>query len=159
MKTVVKNLIIILFFTSLCKCEYLVTDKKYSVTLMNNAEYSIGCYFTLGGYYGTYYPDTLLPSSNSIYIIKEIKSGNRYHADSSFKWEEIYSRLPKDTMSVFVFHSDTLKKHIWEEVRDRYMILKRYDLSFDDLKDLKFEITYPPNEKMKDMKMYPPYGE
>ena len=146
----------ILLVTSLCKC--LPWDRKYSIGLKNNTEYSIGCYFALGGYYGTYYPDTLLPTSNT-YIIKEIKSGNWYSQDSGIKWEEIYSNFPKDTMSVYVFHSDTLKKYPWDEVGNKYMILKRYDLSLSDLKLLEWSIYYPPTEEMKDIKMYPPYGD
>ena len=153
--------LIILLVTNLYKCEN-APYKRYSVDLKNDAEYSIGFYFALGGNYGTLYPDTLLPTTNQ-YIIKEIKRDSRYIYDSGIKWEEIYSQFPKDTLSIYIFHTDTLNQYTWEEVRDNYLILNRYDLSLDDLTKLnnKYsvpEIPYPPNERMKNMKIYPPYG-
>ena len=117
-------------------------DKKYPVYLKNNADHSIGSYFGLGGEFGTIYPDTSLPSVNK-YVITEIKPESRYIYDSGLKWEEVYSMLPKDTMSVFIFHTDTLEKDNWEEIRNNYKILKRYDLSLDDLKRMNWTITYP----------------
>ena len=137
-------------------------DKSYIIDLINNSGHEIGYYFAMGGQYGVYYPD-LLPITNN-YIVydmnKEIASGHESHLE----WEKVFSAFPKDTMSVFIFHTDTLNKYTWEEVRDKYMILKRYDLSLDDLTKLnnKYsvpEIPYPPDDRMKNMKMYPPYGE
>lgn len=142
MKKMVKILMIIFLVTNLCKCDKTAMDKKYAVYLLNNAEHSIGCYFGLGGNFGTLYPDTLLPVSNQ-YIITEIKPGSKYIYDSGIEWEEIYSKLPQDTMSVFIFHTDTLKNDSWEEIRGNYKVLKRYDLSLDDLKRMNWTITYP----------------
>ena len=57
-------------------------------------------------------------------------------------------------MSVFIFHTDTLNKYSWQEVRDGYKILRRYDLSLEDIKKMKWTIPYPPDESMAGMKMY-----
>ena len=43
----------------------------------------------------------------------------------------------------YVFSVDTLEKYSWEEIREGYKILKRYDLSMDDLDSLDWTITYP----------------
>jgi len=107
---------------------------------MNKANYSIGCYFSLGGD-GIFYPDSL-PATDK-HIVHDIKTNTEYYYDSSLKWDVIYSSLPHDTMSVFIFHSDTLKKYTWEDVRNGYKILKRYDLSLEDLKQMNWKITYP----------------
>ena len=128
----------------------------------NNANHAIGYNLSLGAHSGNCYPDTLLPSTNFT-VTKNIKPGRSDSYDSGIEWKKIFSRLPKDTMSVFIFHTDTLTKYPWEEVRDRYMILRRYDLSYDDIVRLynkhNFpEIPYPPDERMKYMKMYPSYG-
>ena len=141
MKKMIKIILGLLLTTNLYYCERAM-DKKYPVYLINNAGHSIGCYFSLGGDYGVLYPDTLLPTTNK-YIVSEIKSGSRYIYDSGIEWVEIYSKLPKDTMSVFIFHTDTLKKYSWEEVRTGYKILKRYDLSLEDLKKSNYTIVYP----------------
>jgi len=37
-------------------------------------------------------------------------------------------------------------------------ILRRYDLTQEDLQLLNWEVSYPPDERMKNMRMYPPYG-
>lgn len=142
MEKIMVIFLLIVNIASLCRCDKIAMDKKYSIIVMNNASHSISCYFALGGYYGTVYPDTSLPASNQ-YIINDIKAGSRYYYDSGIEWEEIYSRLPKDTMSVFFFHSDTLKAYSWEKIRNDYNILKRYDLSLDDLNRMNWIITYP----------------
>lgn len=142
MKKMIKIFLMILLVTNLYKCEKAAMDKKYAVYLMNNAEHSIGCYFGLGGEFGTLYPDTTLPATNQ-YVITEIKSGSRYIYDSGLEWEEVFSKLPKDTLSVYIFHTDTLKRYSWEDIGNNYKILKRYDLSLDDLKQNKWTITYP----------------
>jgi hypothetical protein len=76
--------------------------------------------------------------------------------------ENYFHKIPSDTLSVFYFHVDTINKYSWEEIRQGYKVLRRYDLSIDDLYLLynKYdipEIPYPPDERMKNMKMYPPY--
>jgi len=38
------------------------------------------------------------------------------------------------------------------------IILRRYDLTPEDLELLNWEVPYPPTEVMKNMKMWPPYG-
>ena len=69
----------------------------------------------------------------------------------------------KDTLSFFFFHADTLEKYSLRELQRDYNILRRYDLSSQDIIILKNErgfpeIPYPPDERMKYMKMWPPYG-
>ena len=142
MKTMIKLFIFILLIANLSKCEKVSMDKRYAVYLKNNAEHYIGAYFALGGEFATIYPDTTLPE-NQQYVITEIKSDARYIYDSGIEWEDIYLKLPKDTMSVYVFHTDTLKSNSWEDIRNNYKVLTRYDLCLDDLKGMNWTITYP----------------
>lgn len=141
MNKMVKILMFILLISNFYKCEKTM-EKRYAIYLENKSTHSIGCYLGLGGDYGTMYPDTTLPSDNQ-YVINGIKEGTRYIYDSGIKWEEIFEKLPQDTLSVFIFHTDTLNKYTWEKVRDDYMILKRYDMSLEDLESLNWTITYP----------------
>ena len=75
----------------------------------------------------------------------------------SDNWEEEIESLPKDTLSIFIFSTDTLNKYSWEEVRRDYKILRRYDLSIQDLELLDYKVYYPPTPAMSRMKMYPKY--
>lgn len=134
------GLLSILLITVCSKCEKAM-DYSYEINLVNNAEHSIGYYFATGGEHGTFYPDSL-PETNE-YIIYDISNVLRPGYESHLEWEKFFQALPNDTLSVFIFHTDTLNKYTWGEVRDGYMILKRYDLSLEDLKQLDFTITYP----------------
>ena len=64
-----------------------------------------------------------------------------------------------DTACLFIIAQDTLEKYPWEKIRTSYKILQRYDLDVSKagMKKLNFEVSYPPTEAMKDVKMYPPY--
>lgn len=134
-------------------------DKRYPLYIFNNSERGIGFYLALGGNNGTYYPDTILPKSNQNLISKKINPSSTYYCASGYPWDEVINDLTSDTMSIFIFHSDTLDKYSWDEVREGYKILQRYDLSLKDLQKLDWSVTYPPSPEMKDMKMFPPYKE
>ncbi len=122
-------------------CE-LAMDYAHQIDLKNNAEHSIGYYFATGGKHGTYYPDSL-PLSNE-YIMYDIRNVLSPGLEQHFPdWKSFFEELPQDTLSVFIFHADTLKKYSWEEIRDGYKVLKRYDLSLEDLEETDFTITYP----------------
>lgn len=155
-----KNILIILFFAFLiiffgCEC---FVERVYSIILTNNADHSIEAYNIQMVDKDTkkfpVYPDTLIMESESY---RRISSLSYITFDSWSTWEETIKKLPKDTLSIFIFHTDTLNKYSWEEVRDGYKILKRYDLSLEDIKSLNYKIPYPPRPEMSKMKMYPKY--
>ena len=62
-------------------------------------------------------------------------------------------------MRIFVLDADVVENHDWETIRENYMILVRYDLSFADCEKINWTLDYPPSEAMKDIPMYPPYEE
>ncbi|MFH0757879.1 MAG: hypothetical protein V2B15_11370 [Bacteroidota bacterium] len=136
-----KLLIFFLFpvIVFLCDC---CLEKDYPLYLENNTTFSTSWYLALGGEKGTEYPDTTLPQTDE-YVIYDVLPKSTHIAGSGNKWEDVYSMLPKDTISVFVFITDTLNKYSWEEVRNGYKVLKRYDLSYDDLERMDWTITYP----------------
>ena len=134
------GLLSILLITVCSKCE-MTMDNSYEINLVNESGYSIGYYFATGGEYGTYYPDSL-PETNN-YIVYDMSKVLRPSYESHLNWEEFFQTFPNDTLSVFIFHTDTLNKYTWEEVRDGYKILKRYNLSLGDLQKIDWTITYP----------------
>ena len=138
-------------------CEH----KRYEYYMYNNADYDI--FFGYGFEYATYiYPDTLFDILHNYRLIKSHSLNVDYPGEPL---EEIISlTTPRDTVSIFYFHADTINKYPWEIIRRDYKILRRYDLSPQDICTLKDhqgipEIPYPPDERMKNMKMYPPYGK
>jgi hypothetical protein len=145
MKNTVSSLVTIGYLTVLffagCATE---VNKKNEITLVNTSGNSIGYYFALGGKFGNAYPDTILPAYTD-YVGKELKSNKTFHYLFGGGKEALIKALPKDTLSVYIFSTDTLSKYTWDEVRSNYKVLKRYDLSLQDLNELNWTITYVPS--------------
>ena len=139
---------IVLFF---CRCPI---DREYRLEFYNLTSDTLGIYLALGNQ--TAYPDTILPADP---LIRGAAPHEKWIVWIGISHEKMIRDLPKDTLSVFIIHDDTIKKYRWQEIREGYKILKRYDLSLGDLTTLNFTIPYPPDEEMKDMKMYPPYRQ
>ncbi len=51
--------------------------------------------------------------------------------------------IPSDTMMNTFLDAKVLEATPWETVKTNYLILKRYDLSLQDLKNANWTITYP----------------
>lgn len=136
-------------------------DSKHEWYFENQTNDTLCVYFAWG--YQTAYPDTALPIDPNKAHILGTPPHKKQEVYNSIEYNKMINNLPKDTLSVFVFHQDTLLKYKWEDIRQSYNILKRYDLSLDDIR-LLYEnhtpvIPYPPDERMKNMKMFPPYEE
>lgn len=101
----------------------------------------------------SHYPDTLLPSLDMSDVLNRIKPLERDYWEY-FKFDGI------DTLCLFILSPDTIAQYGWDKVREDYNILARYDLCVmpSELRKLGFEVSYPPTEDMKDVKMYPSYG-
>jgi len=132
-------------------------DRKYPLYVQNNSDHSIKVYFNDNSDYLALYPDTLLSGYTD--RLREILIGENVSvAGGSASWKDVFKvTVPFDTLSLFVFHTDTLNKYSWAEVQTSYKILKRYDLSLEDLEHLDYKLSYPPDAKMSGVKMYPPY--
>ena len=51
--------------------------------------------------------------------------------------------IPSDTMMIYVFDAKVLEENTWETVKANYLVLKRYDLSLQDLEQMNWSIKYP----------------
>jgi hypothetical protein len=118
---------------------------KTSRTLYVKKEDSV----ILSRYNGYPYSDSykVLPNENNYTAFFNVFSGR----------SDCYENTLKDTLYVFIFEEDVLANHSWADVVDKNLVLQRYDLSLKDLQQLNWQISYPPSELMKDMKMYPPF--
>jgi len=150
MKKVLMIFTCILF---LCGCDY-----DFRLYLDNQTSDTLCVYLALD--FETAYPDTTLPiDPNRACLATALPHEKTLAFMTNAKGENIIKNLPQETLSVFIIHADTLLKYTWQEIRDDYKILSRYDLSLKDLQMLNFTIPYPPTEAMKNMKMYPPYED
>jgi len=149
-------------------------DPYLHFLVINNADHDIYVSYGLGADYkwlGFHesdffppYPDTSMIDYVPEHQFEMINSKDTGGFDDDFPIEELFEEhLPADTLSIYIFHADTIANQSWDRIRDEYMVLKRYDLSLEDIKSLdkadrgipQRTITYPPSEEMDDMRMYP----
>lgn len=120
-----KKIIICLFTVNvycISSCKNILV-KEFFITVRNESPYSIVYMFS------EIYPDTSIPFNLAGGLLAHQEGTKSYRG----KLSPFFNRLPKDTLSVFFFSQDTIAKYGWDEVRRGYRILKRYDLSEEDL--------------------------
>lgn len=108
---------------------------KYRLWIQNNSSDSIVSLIS------KIYPDTTIPDSELESLL--LTPGTRRSYDSSEEWSNVFLGLPADTLSIFFYHYDTLSKYGFKNIRENYNILKRKDISFVDLKNNGYTVTYP----------------
>jgi len=92
------------------------------------------------------------------FFIHSGEQNNRHVMSGPMCYEALFiNERFSDTVYVYVFDAAVVDNTPWEIVAEDYLVLKRYDLSLEDLQRLDWQITYPPTEAMKDVKQYPPY--
>jgi hypothetical protein len=127
--------------------------------LKNNSNDTLAVYIADG--FHTAYPDTLLKNQGRLWGSFPKETSTIY--GFSIAPEKIYKRLPKDTLSIFILDMNNTygikMDSIWKEMNYGKRFLRRYDMSIQDIKQLKFLLSYPPDERMRNMKMYPPYDK
>lgn len=114
-------------------CEKLV-DHAYIIKIQNNSRDTIQFYESYN------YPDTTIDVIKP--RLKMVYPSKYSSLESKKDWNEVLVS-PKDTLSIFILSKDTVDKYSWDKIRSDYNVLKRYDLSLDDLEKQDWTITYP----------------
>ena len=89
---------------------------------------------------GITYPDTTI-----IFTEKSLKGcpvDERVPFDINKPWKEYFKELPRDTLNVYVFSSDTLQKYDWETIVSESKVLERYDLSYQDMIEMNWILIH-----------------
>ena len=150
MKNKINILIVVVIAFMSTGCEIFL-DVNYRIAIQNETNDTIR-------FYGSYnYPDTAISQNTPMLLYPVIPHTRDYINSRGKKWEKVLV-APHDTMSIFILQQEVVNTYTWDEIRSKYLILKRYDLSITDLRNLNFVVTYPPTKAMKDIKQYPRYG-
>jgi hypothetical protein len=136
-----KEILIITFLFLLTGCLDKIMESKDSIEVINKSNKDIQVTAGCSKYRMNSYPDTILSTSNPSLLI--VRSNDYNYLDHSKEWSKVISELPSDTLSVYIFDSDTINAYEWSEIAAGYKILKRYDLSVQDLDSMNWTITYP----------------
>jgi hypothetical protein len=122
----------------------LTNRTKFSIDLKNNSNKNL--YFT----YSYAYPDTSV--DNSIYLPTGstrtpsvvVAPGERSNIIASkVSLDEFYAHIPSGKLQVLVYDANVAKTTPWDTVMAKYLVLKRYEITADDVSGTKGLITYP----------------
>jgi len=58
-------------------------------------------------------------------------------------WENAFKEDIHQKLMVFIFDASVVDNTPWDTIKKKYLILKRYDLSLDDLQKSNWTVTYP----------------
>jgi len=88
------------------------------------------------------FPDTALPFEKP--TLKKVLPGDYFISFlRSPDKRSYFEHLPADTLTIFFVDNAVYENEPWDSIQVNYKILKRLDLSIDDLKELNYKITYP----------------
>lgn len=132
--------------------ENFLGEKFYTITIENNSSETI-YFLKYDEFSEIQYPDTSLVNEDPDLIA--LGASRKFYVRDRNPWNESINELEADTLSVFIFDAQVYEDSIWSVISNQYMILKRYDLSIEDLERLNFVVPYPPNAKMEGMQIYP----
>jgi hypothetical protein len=123
-------------FCARCPDEDQVTDS--SITILNNSNSDIVSHYT-----NNFPNDTLLVSFP--YPIT-VQNGINVNAHSSTKFggpfEQSFKERPDKILMIYLFSRDTINQVPWEQIKSKYLILKRYDLTLDSLEKRNWIVEY-----------------
>ena len=134
MKKKIVYVLALLVFLTLLGCPDDDRLKYYGVWISNNSDQDITSYIACDINCDRVYPDTTISLNCRSVNIK---------SKAYFKYGFSTRMHTCDTLSVYIFSTDTISKYGWEKVRDDYLILKRFDLSWDDIKRMEWEVSFP----------------
>ena len=86
------------------------------------------------------YPDTSIRDS---LVTGGILPSKQQPYQSRKTWPKFFESLPADTLSIFFFSPDTVRRYGWKQVQSKYLVLKRKDISLNDLEGNEYIVTYP----------------
>lgn len=137
MNTFKRNILIlslIILFVNSCENKYY----DFRLKVYNNSEK------TLYAMYYQSFPDTTL-GLHSFFksTYHRISPGETYTLRRGGTWETAFQEYINGKIMVFVFDANIVENTPWDTIRKNYLILKRYDLSYDDIVSLNWIITYP----------------
>lgn len=136
-----RALLLLLFaiILSASTCKGPVMDRVYSIHFVNKSQTAVRVYMA-GELAEHQYPDTTLPMVKP--SLQEVDPGRTAYFDSRTRWEDNLKKIPSEILSVYVIDAAVYNNISWHEVRDGYMVLRRYDLSIEALQSSDYNIIY-----------------
>jgi len=165
MKNVIKLLLLLVIcIASTCGKKYDSENCHYAIKFSNNMAKDLRVRDEF--LHPIHYPNSFnieklsYTARGEMYKVRSGEQDNRSAMGSRGCVENVFNRVDGflDTVFVYIFDAAIIENTSWDIVARDYLVLKRYDLTLEDLQRLDWRVTYPPTEAMKDVKQYPPYN-
>lgn len=112
-----------------------------SITIQNNTDKKLLRYFDFYNY-----PDTNLAIDNPFSDSKQKELAlvpPQSFAEQKEAWIKYFEQTNTIKLMLFLLDYETVESIKWDTIRKKYIVLKRYDLTKDDLDSMNWTITYP----------------
>jgi len=168
MKKIIVHILLIIFCILLFQACPKMDSEPDFLNLENYSNDTLAVYVADG--LNSVYPDTILPQN-----YKEVRIGgvNNNEKDAIYWFvnslvsspKKFFKRLQKDTLSIFILDANNFSNitidmdSIWKEMNYGKRFFVRYDLSIQDIEKLDYLLTYPPDNRMRNVRQYPPYNQ
>ena len=139
-KLILSVFIVLVSLASSCKKNKEVGDELITV---NNSDHKIRVIINFN------YPDTNFVSLREcLGCVTSIEPNSSYQhfyfPNNKYGWKDrISENNIHNTLTMYVIHGDTLLNNTFEEIQEDYNILRRYELSVEELESMNWTITYP----------------
>lgn len=139
MKQILFAIISIFLVSSTCEKE----DGHETITFKNNSNVRI--YVKSDN---IIFPDTSiifgdLTKAGSVYMVQPYTTDIGVLDRDGNTYEQLLNHPTQDTLMIFIFDAQIIESTPWDIVKANYLVLKRYDLSLEDLQEMNWTITYP----------------
>jgi hypothetical protein len=87
----------------------------------------------------SYVPDLTYCQTTELY---NLPAKSEKTVRSQTKWEFLFKNHPEDFLRLYIVDEDSLKKYGTCKILGKQIILKRFDLKYEDMKKLDWKIVY-----------------
>jgi hypothetical protein len=143
-KTKIILLSIIAIVSTACKVYTPQSIVDERLHIVNHSDRTIYAYYCLND------PDTTIIDNTTNNLVSfPIKQGNNQFfprcivLSKAEGWDAFFANKKENyRIHIFVFDANVFENVSWKEIKKEYLILKRYDLSYKDLQELKWDVVY-----------------
>ena len=111
--------------------------------IINNSDKRVYAYFCAN------YPDTNIIDNNNEIVTFPVQQGNNITfprcitLSKAGSWDTFFKDKTDDyRLHLFIFDAAVIDNVSWKEIKNRYLILKRLDVSYKELKEKKWDIIF-----------------
>lgn len=139
MKTIIFSLMFTLLFCMGCPDQSDMPDSV--ITIRNNSSGDVLHFLEYRAPVDTALPlNSIFPSSENIPITIINANSERDYKDSYIQG---FKDNPDKVLMIYLFSRDTIEQVSWDRIVDEYLILKRYDVTLEDLEAMEWKVEYP----------------